>query len=304
MENGNRSGTEARAKINLFLDVTGRREDGYHLIDGVMQSVTLSDLVFVRILPAEEPSVDLSVQGEPGIPTDEGNLAVRAAWAFLRQTGLCAGVQIRLDKRIPMAGGLAGGSTDAARTLLELNRLTGEQLTEEELCRMGLTLGADVPFCIAGRAGAMRTEGIGEKLTVLPPLPDCAIVIAKAGEGVSTPWAYRVLDEILGDAPRSRREYALLLENLMQALQAQDCERVCASAYNIFEQVVIPVRPEVRRLKARMREGGAKLAMMSGSGPSVFGIFGSDGDAERVCGQLRRDGIVAALCRPARGKIS
>lgn len=303
MESGTGANGKARAKINLFLDVTGKREDGYHLIDGVMQTVTLADLVTVQTVPADAPWVSLAVRGEPGLPTDEGNLAVRAAWAFLRQTGLRIGVRIGLDKHIPMAGGLAGGSTDAAQVLLEMNRLTGTPLNGDALCRLGLTLGADVPFCIAGRAGAMRTEGIGEKLTALPPLPDCGIVIAKAGEGVSTPWAYRVLDESSVGPQSGRRETALRLEMLMQALRTQDLDRVCASAYNIFEQAVIPVRPEVSRLKTRMREGGAKLAMMSGSGPSVFGIFETVGEAERECARIREDGITAHVCRPVRGEF-
>lgn len=292
----------AHAKINLFLDVTGRRADGYHLIDGVMQSVTLGDRVCVRAARAASSEIALKVTGAAeSVPCDGRNLAYRAAEAFLTATGLALNVEITLEKTIPVAGGLAGGSTDAAFVLRKLNQLTDHPLTEGALLALGERLGADIPFCIAGRGGAMRTEGIGEILTPVPPLPDCAIVIARAGEGVSTPWAYQALDAQYGrEDPQERQARALRLQALLRALEDGDLDRVCRQCWNIFETVVIPCRPRVQAVKEQLLRAGARLAMMSGSGPSVFGIFTDQAEAERACRELRAGGAVAALCRPMR----
>lgn len=283
----------ARAKINLFLDVIGRQADGYHRIDGVMQSLELGDPVRVSLDPAGS-GICLRVTNGGDIPTDSRNLAWRAAERFLALSGLSCGVTVRLEKRIPAAGGLAGGSSDAACVLRLLNRLAGEAaLPQAELAALAAGLGADVAFCLESPDGAMRTEGIGTVLTPVPPLPACTVLIANAGEGVPTPWGYAMLDERFGDYTACRQERAERLSDLLAALQAGSLESVAASCFNLFEAAIIPMRPRVRELKDRMLEAGAALAMMSGSGPSVFGLFRNRTAAERLCLAMRQEGLTA-----------
>lgn len=291
----------AYAKINLFLDVVGRREDGYHLIDGVMQSVELGDLVRVELDPEAE-GITLDVRGNDRVPTDSTNLAWRAAERFLEQTGLRAGVAIGLEKRIPAAGGLAGGSSDAACVLRLLNGLAGEAaLSHGDLRALAAGLGADVSFCLESPNGAMRTEGIGDVLTPVPALPDCAILIANAGEGVSTPWAYALLDEMEHDLTRDWRKRSRQIRGMLGALDEGELAEVCRSCRNVFEDAIIPVRPQARELRRRMREARACIAMMSGSGPSVFGLFDDRAAAEALCGELKRENVTAFVTAPRRG---
>ena len=293
-------GGVAGAKINLLLDVVGRRSDGYHRIDGVMQTVTFGDDLTVT-LDREGEGLRVRIPEDAGIPADRTNLVWRAAEAFLSRRSLSGGITVTLTKRIPVAGGLAGGSTDAAGVLRLLNRIAGaDALSPEELLAVAQTLGADVPFCLLRPGGAMRTQGIGEVLTPVPALPDCAIVIAKSGEGVSTPWGYGQLDALYGDFSDRQTETARRVEAMLSALQAGDLDRIAAACYNIFEEAVISVRPRVRELKDRMLETGAKVAMMSGSGPSVFGIFTDREAAARLVSRLCRTGVQAFLTEPAR----
>ena len=302
----------ANAKINLFLDVTGRRPDGYHTITGVMQTVSLADTVTVEVTrptdgmylcvlgprPGMAETITLTCTN-PNLPTDSRNLAWRAAERFLAATGRgCSELTIHIDKRIPAAAGLAGGSTDAAAVLVALNQLFGHPLTPERLCEVGLTLGADVPFCIMG--GAQITEGIGETLTPITPLPACELVIACGGEGVSTPMAYKALDDMYGSfdpavyAPRTAE-----LTALKAALSAEDLEGVCRNTFNLFESVVLPERPVARTIRETLLSAGAVTAMMSGSGPSVFGVFRKgDGRAQEAKAALEAQGITAYLCEP------
>ena len=290
----------ARAKINLFLDVVGRREDGYHLIDGVMQSLALSDRVDVR-LTEQAGEISLTVKDGGDIPADGRNLAWRAAEAFLSESGLAAGVRIGLRKSIPAAGGLAGGSSDAACVLRLLNRLAGEHsLSQEKLHRLAERLGADVPFCLESPDGAMRTEGIGTVLTPVPALPDCTVMIANAGEGVPTPWAYARLDALSPVPDIGGRAGA---ERMLAALRSGDLMQVAAACRNVFEAAVIPVRPRVSELKARMLESGALTAMMSGSGPSVFGLFEDRAAAAALCVALQNCGVAAFVTAPAQTEI-
>ncbi len=286
----------AYAKINLCLDIVGRRENGYHELDGVMQSITLCDLLTVRYEASEERTVSMTAQGNPDMPTDGRNLAVKAAALFLETVGLGGRVEIELQKRIPMAGGLAGGSTDAAAVLRALNRLTEKELSAEDLCALGARLGADVPFCIVG--GAQRTQGIGDVLTPVPPMPDCHIVIARRGEGVSTPWAYGRLDEIYNGFSKASTRPDSGFPRLLEALQKGSLEGVCETVYNIFEPIVAECRPDVSLLCSMMTEHGASVARMSGSGPSVFGIFSEERDAKNACEALQKAGAEAFACAP------
>ncbi len=303
---------QAHAKINLLLDITGRRADGYHTITGVMQMVSLGDTVTVGV---EEPTdgMHLCVLGprpgtaetitltcsNPDLPTDGRNLAWRAAEAFLRATGRgCRRLTIHIEKRIPAAAGLAGGSTDAAAVLKALNTLFGEPLTLDRLCAVGLTLGADVPFCIMG--GARITEGVGEALTAVPSMPDCSLVIACGGEGVSTPAAYKALDGMYGGfTPEAYTPHYETLDGLLTALRAGDLAGVSGHVFNIFESAVLPERPVARSIQETLLACGAKTALMSGSGPSVFGIFGAgDPAAETARATLAAAGIPAWICTP------
>lgn len=195
-----------------------------------------------------------------------------------------------------MAGGLAGGSTDAAAVLRGLNRLLPNPCSMKDLCAIGSRLGADVPFCTVG--GAMRTQGIGELLTPVPSMPDCYIVIARRGEGVSTPWAYGKLDELYENFRQGASRPDAHLDALLTALKDGSLDGVCTSIYNIFEPVVSQLQGDVSVLREEMTKNGAAVARMSGSGPSVFAIFSSQVQAEAACRALLEMGAVAFVCRP------
>ena len=303
---------QAPAKINLALDITGRRSDGYHTIAGVMQAVSLCDTVTVEVTepvdgmylctmgprPGMAEEILLSCTN-PALPTDRGNLAWRAAEAFFSATGRgCRRLTVHIEKRIPAAAGLAGGSTDAAAVLVALNRLFGEPLTQAALCEVGVRLGADVPFCLVG--GAQITEGVGEILTPVAAMPDCRLVIACGGEGVSTPAAYRALDDLYGGfRPDAYTPRTTELEYLKVSLGQANLPAVCDHLFNIFESVVLPERPVARQIKELLLAEGAIAALMSGSGPSVFGVFpAGDERAQMACDKLREQGITAVVCAP------
>ncbi len=284
------------AKINLSLNVIGRRANGYHEIDGVMQSVSLCDLVTVSYASAAELKITLSATGNPDMPTDERNLAYKAAKYFAEAAGIVGEIGIFLEKHIPMAGGLAGGSTDAAAVLRALDRLCGSPLGRDELCRLGARLGADVPFCIVG--GCMRTQGIGDVLTPCTPMPACSVVIARRGEGVSTPWAYGRLDELYGAFADPNILPDAGLDRLLAALEKGELSAVAGSIYNIFEAPVAAVQQDVGALIGLMKESGAVASHMSGSGPSVFGIFADRETAVKACRKLLQMGADAHVCAP------
>ncbi len=293
----------APAKINLFLDIKRRRPNGYHTISGVMQSVSLCDTVTLTLTPVAcdgLPETTLTCSN-PNIPTDDRNLAIKALEAFKKETGKWFyNMHIHIEKNIPAAAGMAGGSTNAAAVLKGLNQLMDNPLTQEELCRLGLTLGADVPFCIMG--GAQITEGVGEILTPCAPLPPCHLVIACAGEGVSTPAAYKTLDEMYGNfdgsvyTPKSD-----VLAAQLEALKNGDLHGAGRYAYNIFESAVLPTHSKAGHIKNTLSEAGAIFAMMSGSGPSVFGVFDDETAAQAAAEVLRKQGIPAWVCEPMEG---
>lgn len=290
----------ANAKINIYLNIQSRREDGYHNIVSVMQTVSLCDLVTVDFQPAPQSRITLSVSGNSELPVDCRNLAWRAAERFMLYTHLMGVVQIMIQKHIPAAAGLAGGSADAAAVLRALNRLCGNPLTTEELCKIGLELGADVPFCICG--GAMLVTGIGEELQRAPDMPQCTLVIAMGNEGISTPQAYAALDE----------KYAFFqqpypkntdVQELMDLWQKGDLAASCISFSNIFESVISNQNAEVDDIKLIMRTSGAMRSLMSGSGPAVFGVFDNQGEAERACSHLQEKGYRAFVCHPTKQYI-
>lgn len=274
------------AKINLFLEVGDVRPDGYHDIDSVMHAITLCDLVTVRLTPGDG-TITLQCNISE-LPTDRGNIAYRAAEAYLTEAGISDyDVFVDIKKDIPLAAGLAGGSTDAAGVLKALQEMLGA-LSEEALYALGRRLGADVPFCL--RSGCSRTEGIGEVLTPYPSLSrDTILVIAKKGEGVSTKEAYRQMD-----LPRQRETSSAML----RALERRDGGEIAALLYNGFESVILPLRPYAAHAKQVMIGEGAAGALMSGSGPSVFGIFYDWDDAERAFHRLQCEGYQTFIAHP------
>ena len=288
---------KANAKINVFLDVLSKRENGYHNIASLMHTVSLCDLVTVEYHPSAHTEIFMRASGNDRMPTNEKNLAWRAAACFLEKIGREATVEIFIEKRIPMAAGLAGGSADAAAVLRALNRLCGSPLSCEELCELGVKIGADVPFCIVG--GSALVEGIGDVLTKAPQMPCGHLLVACKGEGVSTPWAYGELDRIYHDFVPAR----VCRQDAQNAIfEAWSRDDLCASSeyfFNLFEEVVPRAQPHVAPLKRTMYDCGAVCAMMSGSGPSVFGVFKSEAQAKEAQRQLSLLGAAAYLCGPA-----
>ncbi len=274
------------AKINLFLEVGEKRPDGYHDIDSIMQAVTLCDQVSVTL--TEGSGKITLICDDSRLPTDSGNIAYRAAERYLAEAKITGyDVAIEIEKKIPLAAGLAGGSTDCAGVLRCLQSMLSA-LTVDALYDLGRRLGADVPFCL--RSGCCRTEGIGEILTPVPSLTrDTIIVIAKGGEGVSTAQAYRQMD-----LPRTRQSSSAIL----RAMERGDCSEVAALLYNSFEGVILPIHPQASYAKEVMIAEGCAGALMSGSGPSVFGIFFNWDDASRAHERLLAKGYESFITAP------
>ena len=268
---------EAHAKINLGLDVTGRRKDGYHFVRMIMQALELHDTLYLE--KQDRPGVQLETDAE-GLATDRSNLIVRAAGLILETYAPEKGVRINLKKRIPLAAGLAGGSTDAAAALRGINKLYELGISDTELCRLGVQLGADIPYCIMG--GTALSEGIGEKLTALPDLPFCFIVLGKPQEGMSTAEAYRELDGMTDILHPD-------IDGQIRALSEADLTGVAKRLGNVLEPVTVSHHPEVRMIREIMLEEGAAGACMSGSGPTVFGIYTEEERAQRTCSVLKKE---------------
>lgn len=281
---------EAPAKINLFLDITGKRADGYHQLLSVMQSVDLSDTVTLSRISGRGIFISCD---HARIPSDENNLAHVAASRFFEAYGLVNDFALAIDlkKRIPAQAGLGGGSADAAAVLAGLNAMFGIHVSREALCSIGARVGADVPFCIRG--GTMCVTGAGETLAALSPLPDCQIVLAKPAHGVNTADAYRRYDAA-DPPPRADGQ------TLIKSLDYGDLPGLAGEVRNVLEDVC-PV-PEVSLIKDRMLKFGALGAAMSGSGSAVFGIFDSRPLAKRCMRKLYELCESVFLVRPiARG---
>lgn len=260
----------AYAKINLYLDILSRREDGFHDLLTVMHSLSLHDDVSVEVFPARESVISLRVYGAR-LPTDEKNLAYRAAEAFLTKIGATARVHINIRKKLPIAAGLAGGSSDAAATLRAIAELFGNPLSEEEMLSLGASLGSDVPYCMVGGTQVCRSRGEDmQPLACATPL--YAVIAIARGERVSTPRAFSDADAYYrnfdGSVPHGA-DFA----TLCRALDEGSLHTASHALYNAFEPVVLPACPGAKALIARMKELGAYAAHMSGSGPSVFGLF-------------------------------
>lgn len=274
----------AYAKLNLSLDITGKREDGFHTLDTVMQSISLCDRV--TLTPTEEPGIRLRTN-RSYLPADKKNTAFRAASLFFESCGLQnEGLEISIQKKIPTRAGMGGGSADAAAVLLGLNRLYQAGLSLSALLELGKEIGADVPFCLHG--GACRCTGIGEILEPVPPLPSCFLVICKPPAGMSTPRAFALLDTL----PPAR---TCSTAKMVAALEAGDLRQVGKSLSNRFDEAMRLM--QVREIKKILLSAGALGAMMTGSGSAVYGIFESE-DAAKGAGELLKARGEVFFARP------
>ncbi|MCR4589559.1 MAG: 4-(cytidine 5'-diphospho)-2-C-methyl-D-erythritol kinase [Lachnospiraceae bacterium] len=279
MSNNSAATEYAYAKINLGLDIVGKREDGYHLLKMVMQSLELHDTVTVSV--GNEGSGIRTVTDSDLVSDDSHNLAYRAAKLLSEKFHIDKGMEIRIEKKIPVAAGLAGGSSDAAAVLRAVNRLFGLGLDNAGLKSLGLSLGADVPYCIEG--GTMLSEGIGEMLTpVTPALGSYPVLLIKPDRGVSTKEVYEAYDSIeVKDHPDTER--------ILKAVRTGDVKEMGASFSNVLEKVTIPKVPVIEEIKEFLKDRGAGAVLMSGSGPTVFALSGDEGKLKEISeeGKLR-----------------
>lgn len=261
---------KAMAKINLGLDVLRRREDGYHEVKMVMQTVGICDeLEFMKL---SENCIRIATDKEE-LPADEHNLIYKAAKLMMDTYGICGGVSVKLQKNIPIAAGMAGGSTDAAATIHGMDRIFGLGLSLEEKQKLGVKIGADVPYCLMG--GTALSEGIGEILTALPAVPDAFLVVAKPDINVSTKFVYENLHA-------DRLIYHPDIDGMVESIRNGELKGITDRMGNVLETVTAKHYPIIEEIKAFLLKQGAMNALMSGSGPTVFGVFKEEGTARRA----------------------
>ena len=270
---------KAYAKINLGLDVLRRRADGYHEVKMVMQTVDIWDrLTFTN---KDQPGVDMSV-GDAALPAGKDNLICRAAELLMREKKIDQGVKIVLEKNIPIAAGMAGGSTDAAAVFHGLNELFELSMSMEEMMKLGVRIGADVPYCIMGKTAL--SEGIGEILTPLPTPPQCVLAVAKPDINVSTKFVY---ENLHADKLKEHPD----IDGMVQAIGEGSLEGIISRLGNVLETVTVREYPVIEEIKNKMKENGAANALMSGSGPTVFGIFTEHDPAQSAAELIRKSGL-------------
>lgn len=265
---------KAPAKINLTLDVLHKRPDGFHEVEMIMTTVDLADRIWLR--PTENGKIIIKAS-ERHVPNDRKNLAYQAAELLQIECGIRDGVEITLEKSIPVAAGLAGGSSDAAATLRGLNRLWDLKLSVEELARLGARIGSDVSFCVHG--GTALATGRGELIEILPPPPNCWVILAKPAISVST-------GDIYGNLNLSGIDHINTL-GMIEALRAGDYDKMCKSVGNVLETVTMDLHPQVVVLKEQMKRFGADAVLMSGSGPTVFGLVKHESRVPRIYNGLK-----------------
>ncbi len=274
---------KALAKINLGLDVTGKRADGYHEVRMVMQTIHLYDRLYIR--KTREPGIKIRTN-LPFLPVNESNLVYRAADLLMKEFEIREGVSVELSKRIPVAAGMAGGSTDGAATLYGMNQMFELGLNRRELMERGLKLGADVPYCLM--RGTALAEGIGEVLTPLSPMIKCPVLIAKPPVSVSTKLVYSGLK-------LDRDTVHPNIDELLKDIRFRNMKGICRHMGNVLESVTVPLYPVITEIKERMRAKGARAALMSGSGPTVFGLFEDEGTARRALEDMRISGLAKQI---------
>lgn len=265
---------KAPAKINLGLDVKYKRDDGYHEVEMIMTTVDLADRIECTSLPHNEIRI---VSQHRFVPNDDRNLAYRSAELLKQRFHIDSGVEIRIDKQIPVAAGLAGGSSDAAATLRALNRLWRLNLSLDELAVIGAEIGSDVSFCVYG--GTAIARGRGELIEHLPTPPSCWVVLAKPNLGVSTQTVYQQLKVNEVEHPQ--------INQIVQGIKTGNFDQICNHVGNVLESVTLKLHPEVALIKKHMENGGAEAVLMSGSGPTVFGLSQYESRAERLYNSLR-----------------
>lgn len=286
---------KAYAKINLYLDVIKKRDDGYHDVVSIMQNISLHDVVSISAADANETKISVACD-DAHIPQGSKNIAYKAAELFLDRLGKKAIVSINIEKNIPSAAGLAGGSADAAAVLRALNVIFEKPFSDGELCDLAAKIGADVPFCVL--EGTYIAKGIGEVLEECAGLDtEKVLLIARGGEEVSTPVAYKALDALYGEF-EDKNGNESKLEELLNAIKEKNDEAAYFGMYNVFEDVVLPNHSMAQKIKETMYESGAEFAMMSGSGPSVFGIFPDEVFALNALFNLKALGVAAHVCNP------
>ena len=274
---------KARAKINLGLDVVRKREDGYHEVRMIMQMINLYDKITMRRITESEIRVTTNL---PYLPVNEDNLVYRAAKLLMDEFQVTEGVEIELQKYIPVAAGMAGGSSDAAAVMVGINRIFHLGLTKKQLMERGVKIGADVPFCIM--RGTALAEGIGEVLTPLPAMPHCSLVIAKPKIHVSTKFVY-------GNLKANELKEHPDIDGQVQALREGSLEQLVAKMGNVLETVTVPAYPVIDEIKKTMLKNDAMGAMMSGSGPTVFCVFEREERAQEVCRLLKKEGAAKQI---------
>lgn len=265
---------KAPAKINLALDVLHKRSDGYHEVEMIMTTIDLADRVELSLLDQDKIHI---LSHNRYVPDDQRNLAFQAAQLLKDRFNVKKGVLISIEKTIPVAAGLAGGSSDAAATLRGLNRLWDLGLTIDELAELGSEIGSDVSFCVYG--GTALAKGRGEMITELPAPPTCWVILAKPFIGVSTAEVYRRLDVNEMAHPN--------IPGMIEAINEHDYQKVCKNVGNVLEEVTLNLHPEVALIKEQMKRFGADAVLMSGSGPTVFGIVQHDSRMHRIYNGLR-----------------
>lgn len=274
---------KALAKINLGLDVVRRREDGYHEVRMIMQTIHLYDKL--DIVKRKEPGIGIK-SNLSYVPTNESNLVYKAGKLLIDEFGITEGVSVDLNKRIPVAAGMAGGSTDAAAMLYGMNRMFELGLSQKELMERGVKIGADVPYCLM--RGTALAEGIGEKLTQLPPMVKCPVLIAKPQISVSTKFVYENLK-------LNENTVHPDINQLVTDIKNKDLQAIASHMGNVLETVTIPAYPVIADIKEKMMESGAVNAMMSGSGPTVFGLFDDEETAKRAYQTMQKSGLAKQI---------
>lgn len=270
---------KALAKINLGLDVVRKREDGYHEVRMIMQTIHLYDRLKIKKTNTGGIKIQTNL---PYLPVNENNLVYKAGRMLMEEFGITDGVLVDLEKRIPVAAGMAGGSTDAAAMMYGMNRIFELGLSNKELMERAVQIGADVPYCIM--RGTALAEGIGEKLTAMPPMVKCFVLVAKPPVSVSTKLVYQNLK-------LDNQTVHPDMDVLAADIKRKDYASICAHMGNLLETVTIPLYPVIAQIKERMCENGADAAMMSGSGPTVFGLFRNEEKAKAARADMRRSGL-------------
>lgn len=270
---------KAYAKINLTLDIIGKRDDGYHIINSVFQSVSLFDEVTV------EKSETVTVLCDNTEICNSDNIAFKVAQKFFEYTGIFGGADIKIKKHIPLASGMGGGSADAAAVITALDKIYKTDLTTAQLCEIGLSVGADVPFCITG--GTARVGGIGEKIVKISDMPDCGILIIKHGEKLSTADMYKKVDEY----PQTK----FFTDDLITAVENSDLQGICDNVYNAFSKVC-----DNKTLIDDINKTSPLAVSLSGSGPTVFAIYSNSDDISRAESDLRKKGYNPIIAKPTK----